>query len=147
MIRRPPRSTRTDTLVPYTTLFRSPLPAALQPRPEPDRTDVRQAQASAPQSRRANHRKHMEAHRLTPRHLQPSRMPELPRQRRIRVNVISSGSRSRSALRVAPSLRLKVRSDERRVGKECVSTCRSRRSPYHQKKKYTIKIKEHKHTI
>src|SRR3546814_6829100 len=24
-----------------------------------------------------------------------------------------------------------VRSEERRVGKECVSTCRSRRSPYH----------------
>src|SRR3546814_18282994 len=28
MIRRPPRSTRTDTLFPYTTLFRSPLPHA-----------------------------------------------------------------------------------------------------------------------
>src|SRR3546814_16676895 len=28
MIRRPPRSTRTDTLFPYTTLFRSPLYAA-----------------------------------------------------------------------------------------------------------------------
>src|SRR3546814_18968589 len=28
-----------------------------------------------------------------------------------------------------------VRSDERRVGKECVSTCRSRWSPYHLKKK------------
>src|SRR3546814_12708486 len=27
MIRRPPRSTRTDTLFPYTTLFRSPRPA------------------------------------------------------------------------------------------------------------------------
>src|SRR3546814_11476810 len=27
MIRRPPRSTRTDTLFPYTTLFRSPHPA------------------------------------------------------------------------------------------------------------------------
>src|SRR3546814_99297 len=26
---------------------------------------------------------------------------------------------------------LKVRSEERRVGKECVSTCRSRWSPYH----------------
>src|SRR3546814_11195114 len=26
MIRRPPRSTRTDTLLPYTTLFRSPSP-------------------------------------------------------------------------------------------------------------------------
>src|SRR3546814_7349449 len=37
MIRRPPRSTRTDTLLPYTTLFRSrPLsryPAAVAPRP------------------------------------------------------------------------------------------------------------------
>src|SRR3546814_1344411 len=32
MIRRPPRSTRTDTLFPYTTLFRSPNPA-----PRPDR--------------------------------------------------------------------------------------------------------------
>src|SRR3546814_20381808 len=27
----------------------------------------------------------------------------------------------------------KSRSDERRVGKECVSTCRSRWSPYHKK--------------
>src|SRR3546814_2787169 len=27
MIRRPPRSTRTDTLLPYTTLFRSPRPS------------------------------------------------------------------------------------------------------------------------
>src|SRR3546814_8245673 len=33
MIRRPPRSTRTDTLFPYTTLFRSSaLPAELRPR-------------------------------------------------------------------------------------------------------------------
>src|SRR3546814_12835646 len=30
-----------------------------------------------------------------------------------------------------------ARSEERRVGKECVSTCRSRWSPYHYKKKYT----------
>src|SRR3546814_12992462 len=29
------------------------------------------------------------------------------------------------------------RSEERRVGKECVSPCRSRWSPYHYKKKYT----------
>src|SRR3546814_17230112 len=28
-------------------------------------------------------------------------------------------------------------SEERRVGKECVSTCRSRLSPYHEKKKQT----------
>src|SRR3546814_10800143 len=34
------------------------------------------------------------------------------------------------ALPLAP-LRQKSRSEERRVGKECVSTCRSRLSPYH----------------
>src|SRR3546814_15343220 len=32
-----------------------------------------------------------------------------------------------------------ARSEERRVGKECVSTCRSRWSPYHSKKKEMIK--------
>src|SRR3546814_6964770 len=32
MIRQPPRSTRTDTLFPYTTLFRSPDPPRAQPR-------------------------------------------------------------------------------------------------------------------
>src|SRR3546814_18973685 len=31
----------------------------------------------------------------------------------------------------------RVSSEERRVGKECVSTCRSRWSPYHKKKKNT----------
>src|SRR3546814_17935192 len=30
-----------------------------------------------------------------------------------------------------------ARSEERRVGKECVSTCRSRWTPYHSKKKNT----------
>src|SRR3546814_19228678 len=34
-----------------------------------------------------------------------------------------------------------LRSEERRVGKECVSTCRSRWSPYHYKKK---KVEEYK---
>src|SRR3546814_15776717 len=32
------------------------------------------------------------------------------------------------------------RSEERRVGKECVSTCRSRWSPYHEQKKEQKKI-------
>src|SRR3546814_11501292 len=32
----------------------------------------------------------------------------------------------------------KIRSEERRVGKECVSTCRSRWSPYHTQKKISI---------
>src|SRR3546814_2395361 len=33
------------------------------------------------------------------------------------------------------------RSEARRVGKECVSTCRSRWSPYHKKKKKYIRIR------
>src|SRR3546814_4081769 len=35
----------------------------------------------------------------------------------------------------APYMVRPSRSEERRVGKECVSTCRSRWSPYHYKKK------------
>src|SRR3546814_15138068 len=37
---------------------------------------------------------------------------------------------------------LAYRSEERRVGKECVSTCRSRWSPYHLKKKRRIEDRE-----
>src|SRR3546814_20024689 len=37
-----------------------------------------------------------------------------------------------------------VRSEERRVGKECVSTCRSRWWPYNSKKKKRIKIEKYK---
>src|SRR3546814_15691304 len=37
--------------------------------------------------------------------------------------------------RILQQLRIALRrSEERRVGKECVSTCRSRWSPYHKKK-------------
>src|SRR3546814_20075412 len=85
-IRRPRRSTRPDTLVPYTTLFRSHLgPFAFNSGDfEPITGRV---------------------HQPPPVHLtfQP------------RNYVICSF----------------VRSEERRVGKECVSTCRSRWSPYH----------------
>src|SRR3546814_9130102 len=37
---------------------------------------------------------------------------------------------------VLTDARGRYRSEERRVGNECVSTCRSRWSPYHLKKKY-----------
>src|SRR3546814_16437597 len=36
--------------------------------------------------------------------------------------------------------RQSARSEERRVGKECVSTCRSRWSPYHSKKNNNIPL-------
>src|SRR3546814_11597246 len=35
---------------------------------------------------------------------------------------------------------IKCRSEERRVGKECVSTCRSRWSPYHYKTQSTTQL-------
>src|SRR3546814_15748421 len=43
---------------------------------------------------------------------------------KIAVNILNTGR-----------AQLCARSEERRVGKECVSTCRSRGSPYHYKKK------------
>src|SRR3546814_11603457 len=39
-----------------------------------------------------------------------------------------------------------MRSEERRVGKECVSTCRSRWSPLHKQKKPNIEQHHHKRT-
>src|SRR3546814_15355623 len=42
-------------------------------------------------------------------------------------------------LKIVPDNTSFRRSEERRVGKECVSTCRSRWSPYHEKKKLQYK--------
>src|SRR3546814_19608659 len=39
------------------------------------------------------------------------------------------------------------RSEERRVGQECVRTCRSRWSPYHYKKKQITKRNQHSECI
>src|SRR3546814_11755051 len=46
-------------------------------------------------------------------------------------HVAVRGAQPREALVVAPLALRQQRSEERRVGKECVSTCRSRWSPYH----------------
>src|SRR3546814_19312175 len=44
---------------------------------------------------------------------------------------------SNDGYRHLPGCKQTARSEERRVGKECVSTCRSRWSPYHYKKTTT----------
>src|SRR3546814_15739127 len=101
MIRRPPTSTRTDTLFPYTTLFRSQAPAdqllhdlvgaaidARHPRPAPGTRD------------------------------------------RIFVHIARAAVELEAFVHDLP---LQFRSEERCVGKECVSTCRSMCSPYHYK--------------
>src|SRR3546814_20295764 len=48
MIRRPPRSTRTDTLFPYTTLFRSSRPPADQRRQQSEYSDAADQRAIEP---------------------------------------------------------------------------------------------------
>src|SRR3546814_15369101 len=76
----------------------------------------------------------------------PARRPELPHSR---VDDRIAGAASRPCLEIglarsvadrAPGKAVELlapvfRSEERRVGKECVSTCSSRWSPYHSKKK------------
>src|SRR3546814_7396713 len=51
MIRRPPRSTRTDTLFPYTTLFRSPAPRRPGPASSPA---AHTSAAPCPEKRRSS---------------------------------------------------------------------------------------------
>src|SRR3546814_16192149 len=116
MIRRPPRSTRTDTLFPYTTLFRSAV--------------LTEIWYFAPILCRI-------AHMTTP----PFNWNDLrfllavARSRTISLAGRRTGtdhatvSRRISALEAALGLHL-FRSEERRVGKECVRTCRTRWSPY-----------------
>src|SRR3546814_20031611 len=45
--------------------------------------------------------------------------------------IYQAGSAQRKVLHLAGAFACNFRSEERRVGKECVSTCRSRWSPYH----------------
>src|SRR3546814_16681351 len=107
MIRRPPRSTRTDTLFPYTTLFRSlldlPAPAA---RGGDDA--VEQVERRGLRVTRAE---------LTHDPFGMNVDPHFGRDARGEIVEIEAGEL--------------LRSEERRVGKERVSKCRSRWSPYH----------------
>src|SRR3546814_17648716 len=109
MILRPPRSTRTDTLFPYTTLFRS--------------HHGRYGQEEADAHRHAGH-----GNRGLPRAPDDVLASDIQDQKRPADHSPSTG------LTRSPS-----RSEERRVGKECVSTGRSRWSPYPSQKKKTNK--------
>src|SRR3546814_9984907 len=60
---------------------------------------------------------------VKPLRRQRSRLPETM------VSTVSASASKRAALQ--RSIIEALRSEERRVGKECVSTCRSRWSPYH----------------
>src|SRR3546814_12359125 len=62
-----------------------------------------------------------------------SQMDEVTQQNAALVEeaAAAAGSLQEQAQRLAEAVAVFKRSEERRVGKECVSTCRSRWSPYH----------------
>src|SRR3546814_14852956 len=113
MIRRPPRSTRTDTLLPYTTLFRSHyVPGALLSNMSRE-SSVRSRDALA------------YALCLSLRTTCVRRLDALSGALR------HARERETHTLCLSLPITRSRRSEERRVGKECVRTCRSRWSPYH----------------
>src|SRR3546814_3276733 len=156
MILRPPRSTRTDTLFPYTTLFRSPSPSsdlisasvlvkgqlstpaefgAIVLRANPDGSSVRLRDV-------ADIEVGGESYNFSSRlNGQPSAAIGVQLSPTGNALATSEAVREKMAELAGffpPGIQYDVpydRSEERRVGKECVSTCRSRRAPYHQKKK------------
>src|SRR3546814_18600430 len=80
--------------------------------------------------------------RLLPSRARPGRLPQsrLVIPRRV---IIAHGQRSGRHTGRLPG----GRSEERRVGKECVSTCRSRWSPYHSKKTNPLTSNTHTHHV
>src|SRR3546814_17761544 len=123
MRRRPPRSTRTDTLFPYTTLFRS-LGARFD-------TNLR---------RQSKHSVGWSIVRFMSDQFFSFVIFVLLARLLTRADIgafaimaiFAEVFRTISAAGLIQTVaREPVRSEERRVGKECVSKCRSRWSPYH----------------
>src|SRR3546814_12188392 len=138
MIRRPPRSTRTDTLFPYTTLFRSPARAR----------HARQPDEVARILRRIAHLvrviivEHADRH-IDARGLEPSRvrlrLTELFEargqigERRDEHRHLGRRDPARDDPAFGRADEPASRPDDRRVGKECGRTCRSGWAPYPKK--------------
>src|SRR3546814_13742366 len=138
MIRRPPRSTRTDTLFPYSTLFRSIVQQAF----EEGITDLNRLARSLSTAAAVvlGHAACSLVNDVT---------DELAERLYGRTWIAEEVAGQPVPGGLEPSLLVEpdgkvtghagcngyFRSEERRVGKECVSTCRSRWSPSHLKKK------------
>src|SRR3546814_18812363 len=106
MIRRPPISTRTDTLFPYTTLFRS----------------VQQEELRTANEALGTKNSALEE--------QGRRLRVSEEELRVQAEELRTANDTLGEKTQALN-EFNERSEERRVGKERVSTCRSRWSPYH----------------
>src|SRR3546814_18491880 len=122
MIRRPPRSTRTDTLFPYTTLFRSAEAAHLRIH----LADARQDQHRRLHARDAELLEHVVAVHVGQVEIEQDDVVI------VELAEIEAFFTQIGGVDVEP---LGRGSAERRVGNECVSTCRSRWSPGNKKNK------------
>src|SRR3546814_14148419 len=125
MIRRTPRSTRTDTRLPYTTLFRS---------------TVNQGEAAVQIVSSSRDRGLPFSAAFLDVRMPPGingleaavKIREI--DARLPIVIVTAYTDIQTidlAKQIPPADRLFVRSEERRVGKACVSPCRSRWSPYH----------------
>src|SRR3546814_14988896 len=112
MIRRPPVSTRTNTLWPYTTRFRSS-ESSVEVMRGLVRAGIMRASAAEIEATATN------------------------------ILVIATFWLNYASATGERDEQIAIRSEERRVGEECVSTCRSRWSPYHSKKKKVAFIIRH----
>src|SRR3546814_13460983 len=112
MYRRPRRPTRTDTLFPYPTLFRS------------------ENRRGRGRDRAARGGALFVEHRATPAAVEQRLTEAADNGRDERIDQRRQREGCPADDRAERQLRLERRSEERRVGKECVRTCRSRWSPY-----------------
>src|SRR3546814_13468327 len=131
MLRRPPRSTRTDTLFPYSTLFRSELRRSIRSWLVLQRAGDAVAIERSPAA-------------IAPQVIRCAEFAGNIRRligddEAVACNERGNAADRRSVVECGNVLR----SEERRVGKECVSTCRSRWSPYHSKKNINNKSTSH----
>src|SRR3546814_18930257 len=122
IIRLPPRSTRTDTLFPYTTLFRS----CSENRVKFSTMSSSRVLSQVPRSITSSDTRRGSSSRALRFHSKKRPYCAVSDPTRLSLPLL--------AMRSALHQHTCGRSEERRVGKEWVSTCRSRGSPYHQKK-------------
>src|SRR3546814_17499108 len=123
MIRRPPRSTRTDTLFPYTTLFRSA--ARILPPNSIFSFPVSDISASHSSASSMSNRSNARLGSVLP----PGNHASTGFDQSLSIIARSLSIKTR------PDRQAKKRSEERRVGKEGGRTGRDRWWPKHKKKK------------
>src|SRR3546814_12919991 len=126
MLPRPPRSTRTDTLLPYTTLFRSFGTGNYHPVTAKIYTDISFFSCDPALGRDATRLFNYMTGYATPKAMEKIAFAPLTLREKLLQLIEDEIGHARAGLPASIWI-----AEERCVGKACVSTCRSRGSPYH----------------